>query len=232
MGSYVICAKGSAKPAGDCLGTKGLCQEIDIGDRAYRLGPSAMSQDSYPHLVPLSTLQFNLHRQLYPFDFLDDLDPSLQYPMSQPPQSPKTSTASPPASSSDDAERTQPSGPSSNATAATSPDDSVPTHACQWSGCDKVLPDPETLYNHLCNDHIGRKSTGNLCLTCKWKDCGTSCAKRDHITSHLRGTVSRSLAGVHGLLTYKLPFSSHTTQATCLRYLQEAFQATSGPQEA
>ncbi|KAI0660637.1 hypothetical protein C8Q70DRAFT_913315 [Cubamyces menziesii] len=106
--------------------------------------------------------------------------------MSQPPQSPKTSTASPPASSSDDAERTQAGGPSTNATAATSPDDSAPTHACQWSGCDKVLPDPETLYNHLCNDHIGRKSTGNLCLTCKWKDCGTSCAKRDHITSHLR----------------------------------------------
>ncbi|KAF7337443.1 hypothetical protein MSAN_02217100 [Mycena sanguinolenta] len=46
--------------------------------------------------------------------------------------------------------------------------------------------DPEALYNHLCNDHIGRKSTNNLCLTCKWKDCGTTCAKRDHITSHLR----------------------------------------------
>ncbi|KZO95963.1 hypothetical protein CALVIDRAFT_455728, partial [Calocera viscosa TUFC12733] len=44
----------------------------------------------------------------------------------------------------------------------------------------------ELLYIHLCNDHIGRKSTGNLCLTCKWKDCGVSCAKRDHITSHLR----------------------------------------------
>ncbi|EIN14023.1 hypothetical protein PUNSTDRAFT_16975, partial [Punctularia strigosozonata HHB-11173 SS5] len=39
---------------------------------------------------------------------------------------------------------------------------------------------------HLCNDHIGRKSTNNLCLTCKWKDCSTTCAKRDHITSHLR----------------------------------------------
>ena len=63
-----------------------------------------------------------------------------------------------------------------------------PGHLCQWIDCEKVLPDPESLYNHLCNDHIGRKSTGNLCLTCKWKDCGTSCAKRDHITSHLRGT--------------------------------------------
>ncbi|KAJ3799360.1 hypothetical protein GGU11DRAFT_777308 [Lentinula aff. detonsa] len=59
-------------------------------------------------------------------------------------------------------------------------------HHCQWQDCSQFFVDPETLYNHLCNDHIGRKSTNNLCLTCKWKDCGTSCAKRDHITSHLR----------------------------------------------
>ncbi|KDN53320.1 hypothetical protein K437DRAFT_217718, partial [Tilletiaria anomala UBC 951] len=39
---------------------------------------------------------------------------------------------------------------------------------------------------HLCNDHVGRKSTNNLCLTCKWEACDVSCAKRDHITSHLR----------------------------------------------
>ncbi|KAJ7170106.1 hypothetical protein C8R46DRAFT_1350008 [Mycena filopes] len=62
----------------------------------------------------------------------------------------------------------------------------VNTQKCQWQDCTLAFPDPETLYNHLCNDHIGRKSTNNLCLTCKWKDCGTSCAKRDHITSHLR----------------------------------------------
>ena len=62
-------------------------------------------------------------------------------------------------------------------------------HTCLWIDCTKSLPDPEALYNHLCNDHIGRKSTNNLCLTCKWKDCGTTCAKRDHITSHLRGTA-------------------------------------------
>ncbi|KAJ3882740.1 hypothetical protein F5051DRAFT_393533 [Lentinula edodes] len=59
-------------------------------------------------------------------------------------------------------------------------------HHCQWQDCSQSFVDPETLYNHLCNEHIGRKSTNNLCLTCKWKDCGTSCAKRDHITSHLR----------------------------------------------
>ena len=68
------------------------------------------------------------------------------------------------------------------------PKQDAASYSCQWVGCDKLMPDPETLYNHLCNDHIGRKSTGNLCLTCHWKDCGTTCAKRDHITSHLRGT--------------------------------------------
>ncbi|KAG6862164.1 hypothetical protein C0995_004246 [Termitomyces sp. Mi166 len=66
-----------------------------------------------------------------------------------------------------------------------SPDPPAP-HRCLWLDCVLHFPDPEALYNHLCNDHIGRKSTNNLCLTCKWKDCGTSCAKRDHITSHLR----------------------------------------------
>ncbi|KAI3622489.1 transcription factor [Moniliophthora roreri] len=59
-------------------------------------------------------------------------------------------------------------------------------HKCLWQDCTQSFTDPEALYNHLCNDHIGRKSTNNLCLTCKWKDCSTTCAKRDHITSHLR----------------------------------------------
>ena len=61
------------------------------------------------------------------------------------------------------------------------------SNLCEWLSCDAAFDDPEQLYNHLCNDHIGRKSTNNLCLSCKWKDCATSCAKRDHITSHLRG---------------------------------------------
>lgn len=74
--------------------------------------------------------------------------------------------------------------PVASASSPTSP--SAPSHNCLWDACSKAFVDPEHLYNHLCNDHIGRKSTNNLCLTCRWKDCGTSCAKRDHITSHLR----------------------------------------------
>ena len=69
-----------------------------------------------------------------------------------------------------------------------SPARSGDAHRCQWVDCTLDFSDPEVLYNHLCNDHIGRKSTNNLCLTCKWKDCTVTCAKRDHITSHMRGT--------------------------------------------
>lgn len=87
-------------------------------------------------------------------------------------------------------------------------------YRCQWVDCSQSFIDPETLYNHLCNDHIGRKSTNNLCLTCKWKDCGTSCAKRDHITSHLRGMFFRHLisANLSSFVT-----SAYAVEATCLR---------------
>ncbi|SPO28985.1 probable Transcription factor pacC [Ustilago trichophora] len=57
---------------------------------------------------------------------------------------------------------------------------------CRWDDCGKIFYDPEVVYKHLCDDHVGRKSTNNLCLTCKWEGCDVSCAKRDHITSHIR----------------------------------------------
>ncbi|KAF9043775.1 hypothetical protein BDZ89DRAFT_215900 [Hymenopellis radicata] len=62
------------------------------------------------------------------------------------------------------------------------------TNLCRWSDCTLLFPNAEQLYDHLCEDHVGRKITSNLCLACKWKDCGSSYSKRDHITSHLRGT--------------------------------------------
>ncbi|WWC60415.1 uncharacterized protein I303_102987 [Kwoniella dejecticola CBS 10117] len=57
---------------------------------------------------------------------------------------------------------------------------------CKWSTCTHVAGSPDELYDHLCNAHVGRKSTNNLCLTCGWENCGVKCVKRDHITSHLR----------------------------------------------
>lgn len=57
---------------------------------------------------------------------------------------------------------------------------------CLWKNCNRNFEDAETLYSHLSTDHVGRKSTGNLCLNCHWEDCDVSTSKRDHITSHLR----------------------------------------------
>ncbi|EJS43510.1 rim101p [Saccharomyces arboricola H-6] len=57
---------------------------------------------------------------------------------------------------------------------------------CKWEHCNMTFNQPELLYNHLCNDHVGRKSHKNLQLNCHWEDCSTKTEKRDHITSHLR----------------------------------------------
>ncbi|KAF9287587.1 hypothetical protein BGZ74_001046 [Mortierella antarctica] len=60
-------------------------------------------------------------------------------------------------------------------------------YICQWDSCFKNFDDAEALYEHLRDEHVGRKAQHNLCLTCKWGKCtvGTF-GKRDHITSHLR----------------------------------------------
>ncbi|RKO86883.1 hypothetical protein BDK51DRAFT_11807, partial [Blyttiomyces helicus] len=50
----------------------------------------------------------------------------------------------------------------------------------------------DELYEHLTQVHVGRKATGNLCLSCYFLGCphnGTPFQKRDHITSHLRSHV-------------------------------------------
>ncbi|CAO3598285.1 unnamed protein product [Absidia cylindrospora] len=57
---------------------------------------------------------------------------------------------------------------------------------CLWQGCNHQYFDAEQLYSHLTNDHVGRKSMGNVCLTCHWTNCNVTVVKRDHITSHLR----------------------------------------------
>ncbi|KAJ5235004.1 uncharacterized protein N7469_004172 [Penicillium citrinum] len=57
---------------------------------------------------------------------------------------------------------------------------------CQWVGCSEKSPTAEALYEHVCERHVGRKSTNNLNLTCQWGTCNTTTVKRDHITSHIR----------------------------------------------
>lgn len=57
---------------------------------------------------------------------------------------------------------------------------------CQWVGCGERSSAPEQLYEHVCERHVGRKSTNNLNLQCAWGSCRTNTVKRDHITSHIR----------------------------------------------
>ncbi|RDL40735.1 uncharacterized protein BP5553_00714 [Venustampulla echinocandica] len=62
-------------------------------------------------------------------------------------------------------------------------DDSL---ACQWDKCSEKCASAESLFEHICEKHVGRKSTNNLNLTCGWNQCRTTTVKRDHITSHIR----------------------------------------------
>ncbi|KAK8213628.1 hypothetical protein M8818_002932 [Zalaria obscura] len=56
-------------------------------------------------------------------------------------------------------------------------------HATSFiTGQTRLLP----LQDHVCERHVGRKSTNNLNLTCQWGACRTTTVKRDHITSHIR----------------------------------------------
>ncbi|KAK1751734.1 pH-response transcription factor pacc-1 [Echria macrotheca] len=57
---------------------------------------------------------------------------------------------------------------------------------CRWGDCSDRFQNAEALYEHICEKHVGRKSTNNLNLTCQWNQCRTTTVKRDHITSHIR----------------------------------------------
>ncbi|KAI9281473.1 hypothetical protein BY458DRAFT_498699 [Sporodiniella umbellata] len=57
---------------------------------------------------------------------------------------------------------------------------------CQWESCQGFFDSAESLYNHLSDEHVGRRSTNNLCLKCCWNGCGTIAIKRDHLASHIR----------------------------------------------
>ncbi|KAI0429689.1 hypothetical protein F5Y09DRAFT_309785 [Xylaria sp. FL1042] len=79
--------------------------------------------------------------------------------------------------------------PASTSTAATSQssapaqDDSL---TCKWASCSEKFTSAESLYEHICEKHVGRKSTNNLNLQCQWAQCRITTVKRDHITSHIR----------------------------------------------
>ncbi|KAI8813617.1 hypothetical protein BJ742DRAFT_672645 [Cladochytrium replicatum] len=65
----------------------------------------------------------------------------------------------------------------------------APQHTCRWSDCQAVFSEPTQLRDHIVKDHIGKKSEGNLCLSCSWEGCGIQFKKRDHIVSHIKRHV-------------------------------------------
>ncbi|MCJ1475030.1 hypothetical protein MMC13_003690 [Lambiella insularis] len=77
----------------------------------------------------------------------------------------------------------QPAPPSTPVTSQAGPVDNL---QCQWRDCGDRAASAEQLYEHVCERHVGRKSTNNLCLICAWGTCQTTTVKRDHITSHIR----------------------------------------------
>lgn len=150
-------------------------------------------------------------RNLVPLDQLENnLLPQFSYYHLQQNMSPAKLPPSPPYAARSASPTSDPKTPLSESSSSLPASDS---QKCLWIDCTKAFPDPETLYSHLCNDHIGRKSTNNLCLTCKWKDCGTACAKRDHITSHLRGMSPSPLSASSTHSSPPLP-SSHPPKAS------------------
>ncbi|KAK4237407.1 hypothetical protein C8A03DRAFT_44748 [Achaetomium macrosporum] len=105
-----------------------------------------------------------------------------------PPPKPEGSNAAPapaPAPANPAPNGTTPA-PSSTAPASTSSSGADENLICKWANCDEPFTSPEALYEHICEKHVGRKSTNNLNLTCQWNQCRTTTVKRDHITSHIR----------------------------------------------
>ncbi|KAL2130409.1 hypothetical protein VTI74DRAFT_6518 [Chaetomium olivicolor] len=73
--------------------------------------------------------------------------------------------------------------PTASSASSAGADDSL---LCRWDQCNERFTSAEALYEHICEKHVGRKSTNNLNLTCQWNQCRTTTVKRDHITSHIR----------------------------------------------
>ncbi|KAF5977832.1 pH-response transcription factor pacC/RIM101 [Fusarium bulbicola] len=114
--------------------------------------------------------------------------PQLQQQQQQQQQQGSTSGDSSSGSANDSKSVTPaPSATSNTSQSSTAPSTSSDDNLiCRWNACNQKFPAPEALYEHICERHVGRKSTNNLNLTCQWNSCRTTTVKRDHITSHIR----------------------------------------------
>lgn len=105
----------------------------------------------------------------------------------QQPQQSTTPSASTSSNNGDSKSTTPaPSADSNTSQGSATPPSSDDNLICRWNACNQKFGSPEQLYEHICERHVGRKSTNNLNLTCQWNSCRTTTVKRDHITSHIR----------------------------------------------
>ncbi|KAJ4268720.1 protein with putative role during mitosis [Fusarium torreyae] len=113
--------------------------------------------------------------------------PQLQQQQSQQPQQQSSADSSSGSASNDSKSVTPAPSAASNTSQSSAPSTSNDDNLiCRWNACNQKFPAPEALYEHICERHVGRKSTNNLNLTCQWNSCRTTTVKRDHITSHIR----------------------------------------------
>ncbi|KAK0630729.1 hypothetical protein B0T17DRAFT_590166 [Bombardia bombarda] len=96
---------------------------------------------------------------------------------------PQSTSAGSTSSASNGATPAPSTAPTTSSTSSSRDDETL---VCRWSDCNDRFPTAEVLYEHICEKHVGRKSTNNLNLTCQWNSCRTTTVKRDHITSHIR----------------------------------------------
>ena len=144
---------------------------------------SSSQQSSFSHLIPSDDLSASIsdsapqliQQSVSPATSPNDLDPLRS--------SPSNSSASPMSAVS----------PASSTSSHEGDCIAKPIHSaqpeplkCKWLSCTQTFDSAETLYAHLCEVHVGRKSTNNLSLACRWDGCRTITVKRDHITSHIR----------------------------------------------
>ncbi|KAI9189458.1 hypothetical protein H9P43_000891 [Blastocladiella emersonii ATCC 22665] len=160
--------------------------DMAAASRAYYSPP----QDDPRHFMSYQQQQYPQHQQpMQPMSM--PMAMPVPTPMSMPMPAVSQQPLQHPPASSAPAPPPKARGASAHASDEDEDDDDGP-FACLWRGCEQVFLEPEALFSHLTNDHIGRKTSGNLCLRCAWilpdgkSECGIEKQKRDHITSHLR----------------------------------------------
>jgi hypothetical protein len=187
MSMFLNASEGAGPSESDWLDAVTLSADSGLAPSGLVLVPLQDLEDRLALLIKRPDLSAYEPEHSIPAPPTQQRPPPMPMPMTMPPT---LSLVTLPPSPPHDERSVSPVSADSSSRASSSMQET----RCRWGSCTRLFSDPEALYAHLCADHVGRKSTGNLCLTCKWTNCTISCAKRDHITSHLRGPCALPFA--------------------------------------